>query len=132
MVVFVIFVFILTFLLLVINGIFSTHNPYKEKKTPFECGIHSFLTQNRSQFTIVFFIFGLLFLVFDLEILLAFPASVSDVVSNNFSIWGFLIFIALITTGFVYEICKNALHIEVKQPDIISSKYKPVKNLKVF
>ena len=61
---------IIALLLLFINFMFATHNPYMEKKTAFECGFHSFLGQNRTQFTISFFIFALLFLLFDLEILL--------------------------------------------------------------
>ena len=67
---FLIFIPILAFLLLLINIIFSPHNSYQEKDSAFECGFHSFLGQNRTQFSISFFIFALLFLLFDLEILL--------------------------------------------------------------
>ena len=53
---------ILAILLLVINLLLSPHNPYQEKDSAFECGFHSFLGQNRTQFSISFFIFALLFL----------------------------------------------------------------------
>jgi len=68
-----VFIPLLTFILLAINLIFASHNPYQEKASPFECGFHSFTYQNRNQFNISFFIFGLLFLLFDLEILLIYP-----------------------------------------------------------
>ena len=69
---FFIFVPILAVILLTINIMLSPHNPYQEKNSAFECGFHSFLGQNRTQFSISFFIFALLFLLFDLEILLVY------------------------------------------------------------
>jgi NADH:ubiquinone oxidoreductase subunit 3 (subunit A) len=59
---FIIFIPILAILLLAINLLLAPHNPYQEKDSVFECGFHSFLGQNRTQFSISFFIFGLLFL----------------------------------------------------------------------
>ncbi len=67
---FLIFVPILAMVFLAISLLFAPHNPYQEKNSVFECGFHSFLGQNRTQFSISFFIFALLFLLFDLEILL--------------------------------------------------------------
>jgi NADH-ubiquinone oxidoreductase chain 3 len=75
---FLIFITILASLLLAINFIFAPYNPNAEKRTAFECGFHSFLGQNRSQFSISFFIFALLFLLFDLEILLIYPYGLSS------------------------------------------------------
>ena len=72
---FTFFLFLITFLailLLFINLFLSPHNSYQEKDSAFECGFHSFLGQNRTQFSISFFIFALLFLLFDLEILLVY------------------------------------------------------------
>src|ERR1700679_1638059 len=93
--IYIFFIIIIALLLLSINFMFSTHNPYMEKKTAFECGFHSFLGQNRTQFTISFFIFALLFLLFDLVIL--------------------LIFFVLLTAGLVFELGKKALTIYSKQ-----------------
>jgi NADH-ubiquinone oxidoreductase chain 3 len=50
----------------------SPRNPYQEKNSAFECGLHSLLGQNKTQFSISFFILALLFLLFDLEILLVY------------------------------------------------------------
>jgi NADH-ubiquinone oxidoreductase chain 3 len=72
------FIPLLAVILLAVNFIFAIYNPNGEKRTAFECGFHSFLGQNRSQFSISFFIFALLFLLFDLEILLIYPYALSS------------------------------------------------------
>jgi len=54
---------VLGIILLSVNLILSPHNPYQEKDSAFECGFHSFLGQNRTQFSISFFIFALLFFI---------------------------------------------------------------------
>ena len=112
---FFLFIPILSMLLLSINLILAPHNPDQEKKTPFECGYHSFLGQNRSQFNISFFIFGLLFLLFDLEILLVYPYVVSAYVNGIFGLIIMLIFFLALTLGFAFELGKNALSIESRQ-----------------
>lgn len=112
---FLLFVPILGFILLNINFLLAAHNPYKEKKTPFECGYHSFLAQNRTQFTISFFIFALLFLVFDLEIVLIYPYTVSNYFNGIYGIGPVLVFIIILTVGFQFELGNNALSIDTKQ-----------------
>src|ERR1700759_5254106 len=112
---FLILVPILAIILLGVNLILAPHNPYQEKVSVFECGFHSFLGQNRTQFSISFFIFGLLFLLFDLEILLIYPYIVS---AYNNSIYGFIVIIILLvilTIGFIFELGKNALKIDSRQ-----------------
>lgn len=112
---FFIFVPIVAILLLVINLLFAPHNPYEEKDSVFECGFHSFLGQNRTQFTISFFIFALLFLLFDLEILLVYPYVVSAYANGIFGLSVMLIFFLALTLGFVFELGKNALKIDSRQ-----------------
>ena len=109
------FVPILSFLLLGINFLLAPHNPYKEKKTPFECGYHSFLAQNRTQFSISFFLFGLLFLLFDLEIVLIYPYSTSSLSNEVFGLLIVIIFLLVLTLGFIFELNKKALVIETLQ-----------------
>ena len=109
------FVPVVTLLLLAINFIFAKHMPYLEKDSPFECGYHSFLGQSRTQFTISFFIFGLLFLLFDLEILLVFPYGVSGFTNESMGLIIFILFFVLLTIGFIFEIGKGALSITSKQ-----------------
>ena len=112
---FFIFIPILALILLTINIILSTHNPYQEKNSAFECGFHSFLGQNRTQFSISFFIFGLLFLLFDLEILLIYPYTISAYDNGVYGLIIMLIFFILITVGLIFELGKKALNISSKQ-----------------
>jgi NADH-ubiquinone oxidoreductase chain 3 len=112
---YILVIIIISIVLLLVNFLFATHNPYMEKKTAFECGFHSFLGQNRTQFTISFFIFGLLFLLFDLEILLIYPYTVSAYSNNLYGLLIMLIFFVLLTGGLVFELGKKALIIYSKQ-----------------
>lgn len=106
---------IINILLLAINFILAPHKPYKEKKTPFECGYHSFLAQNRTQFTISFFLFGILFLLFDIEIVIIYPITVSSYFNAGYGIFVVIIFVLVLALGFVFELGKGALKIDTKQ-----------------
>ena len=112
---FFVFIPVLSFILLAVNLIFASHNPYQEKDSVFECGFHSFLGQNRTQFSISFFIFALLFLLFDLEILLVYPYIVSAYSNSIYGLIIMLIFFLVLTLGFAYELGKNALKIDSRQ-----------------
>lgn len=112
---FFVFIPILAIILLAVNLILAPHNPYEEKDSAFECGFHSFLGQNRSEFSISFFIFALLFLLFDLEILLVYPYVVSAYANGIFGLIIMLLFFLVLTLGFAFELGKNALSIESRQ-----------------
>lgn len=112
---YIIFIPILAFILLAVNLIFAPHSPYQEKGSTFECGFHSFLGQNRTQFSISFFIFALLFLLFDLEILLVYPYVVTAYVNDIYGLIIMLAFFLVLTLGFAFELGKKALNIESKQ-----------------
>lgn len=112
---FLLFIPLLALILLLVNIIFAPHNPYEEKDSVFECGFHSFLGQNRSEFSISFFIFALLFLLFDLEILLVYPYVVSAYTNGVFGLLIMLIFFIVLTLGFAFELGKNALYIDSRQ-----------------
>lgn len=124
MTIFIILVCIIALLFLFINLVFAPHNPYQEKYSIFECGFHSFLGQNRTQFGVKFFIFALVYLLLDLEILLTFPFAVSEYVNNIYGLIITLGFIGIITLGFVYELGKSALKIDSRQM-LITTKVKP-------
>ena len=119
---FFIFIPVLAIILLAINLIFAPHNPYQEKDSAFECGFHSFLSQNRTQFSISFFIFALLFLLFDLEILLIYPYVVSAYTNSIYGLIIMLIFFLALTLGFAFELGKNALKIDSRQMLILTNK----------
>src|ERR1700684_1861236 len=105
---FLIFIPVLAIILLAVNLIFAPHNPYQEKNSAFECGFHSFLGQNRTQFSISFFLF-------DLEILLVYPYVVSAYTNGIYGLVIMLIFFLVLTLGFAFELGKNALKIDSKQ-----------------
>lgn len=112
---FLIIIPLLSIILLTINLIFAPHNAYQEKNSTFECGFHSFLGQNRTQFNISFFIYALLFLLFDLEILLVYPYTVSAYTNDIYGLITMLIFFLVLTLGFAFELGKNALSLDNRQ-----------------
>ena len=91
---------VLGIILLLVNLIFAPNNAYQEKDSAFECGFHSFLDQNRTQFSISFFIFALLFLLFDLEILLVYPYVVSAYTNGIYGLVIMLVFFLSINFRF--------------------------------
>jgi NADH-ubiquinone oxidoreductase chain 3 len=110
-----ILVSIITLLFLALNFILAPHNPYQEKYSIFECGFHSFLGQNRTQFGVKFFIFALVYLLLDLEILVIYPFGLSSYENGIYGLIIVLLFIGIITVGFVFELGKNALKIDSRQ-----------------
>ena len=112
---FILFVCVIALLFLFINLIFAPHNPYQEKYSIFECGFHSFLGQNRTQFSVKFFIYALVYLLLDLEILLVYPFAVSEYINNIYGLIITLIFVIIVTIGFVFELGKSALKIDSRQ-----------------
>ena len=111
----IIVVCIIAILFLVINLVFAPHNPYAEKYSIFECGFHSFLGQNRTQFGVKFFIFALVYLLLDLEILVIYPYGLSSYENGIYGLIIVLLFIGIITAGFVFELGKGALKIDSRQ-----------------
>ena len=118
---YLIFIPLLAFILLSVNLIFAPHNPYMEKNSAFECGFSSFLGQNRTQFSISFFVFALLFLLFDLEILLVYPYLVSAYTNGIYGLVIMLMFLLALTLGFAFELGKKALSIDSRQMSNVTS-----------
>jgi len=80
----------------------------------FECGFHSF-QQSRLPFNIAFFIYALVYLLLDLEVLLIFPFAVSEYANNLYGLLVVLGFIIIVTVGFVFELGREALSIGSRQ-----------------
>jgi NADH-ubiquinone oxidoreductase chain 3 len=123
---------IIALLFLVVNFLLAPHNPYQEKYSIFECGFHSFLGQNRTQFGIKFFIYALVYLILDLEILLLYPLALSSYINNLYGIIIALIFILIVTIGFIFELGKGALNIESKQTRSETNNINIFKYLNIF
>ena len=104
-----IFVPVLSVILLALNILLAPHVPYEAKVSAYECGYNAIPGQTRSTFQIQFYLVAILFLVFDLEILLLFPIAST---LYQVSIFGFsiaLIFFIVLTIGFVLEIGSGAI-----------------------
>jgi NADH-ubiquinone oxidoreductase chain 3 len=111
-----IFVPILAVLLLGLNLLLAAHKPDEAKVSAYECGFSPVYGQTRSTFQIHFFKVALLFLIFDLEVLLLYPLAVT---LYKVSVFGFsvaIIFFIVLTIGFILEIGSGA--ISIKNSDI--------------
>jgi NADH-ubiquinone oxidoreductase chain 3 len=102
--------------LLALNLFFAQSKPNEEKLSTFECGF-SPVEQARQKFSIHFYLVGILFLVFDLEVLLLFPAAVSMYSIAQSGFWILLFFLVVLTAGFVYEYASGALNYASKEKD---------------
>jgi NADH-quinone oxidoreductase subunit A len=85
--------------------------PDPEKLSPYECGFDAF-EDARMKFDVRYYLVAILFILFDLEIAFLFPWAV---VLEEIGLAGFvsmMIFLAILTVGFVYEWMKGALEWE--------------------
>ena len=106
-----IFVPILSLILLGLNFLFAVHRPDEQKVSAYECGFKEIPGQTRSTFQIHFYIVCMLFLIFDLEILLLFPIAVTLYQVSTFGFTVALLFFIVLTIGFVLEIGSGAIQL---------------------
>ena len=104
-----IFVPILSLLLLALNILLAPKNPDEAKVSAYECGFNAIHGQTRSTFHIHFYLVSMLFLVFDLEILLLFPVAVTLYQVSTFGFSVAILFFVVLTIGFVLEIGSGAI-----------------------
>jgi NADH:ubiquinone oxidoreductase subunit 3 (subunit A) len=102
---------ILALVLLFLNFLFSAHRPDESKISAYECGYSAIRKQNRTDFQIQFYVVAMLFLIFDLEILLLFPIAVTLYKVSTFGFSIALIFFVVLTIGFILEIGSGAISI---------------------
>lgn len=94
--------------LLVAPFIVAISNPDPEKVSAYECGFKAF-DDARMKFDVRFYLVALLFIIFDLEVAFLFPWAISFREAGLFGFWAVMIFLAVLTIGFVYEWRKGAL-----------------------
>lgn len=104
------FVPVLVVILLMANVLLAAHRPDTEKVTAYECGFSPIYGQTRAPFSIQYYLVGILFLIFDLEILLLYPIAVTLYNVSVYGFWIAIIFFTVLTLGFVYELGKGALY----------------------
>ena len=92
----------------VLNFLFSPKKPDAEKLSAYECGFEAF-GDSRMQFDVRFYLVAILFIIFDLEIAFLFPWAISLGDIGALGFWSMMIFLFVLTIGFVYEWKKGAL-----------------------
>ena len=96
---------------MVLGRLLGPHRPDPEKLSPYECGFEAF-EDARMKFDVRYYLVAILFILFDLEIAFLFPWAA---VINDIGFAGFIsmmIFLAILTVGFIYEWMKGALEWE--------------------
>ena len=91
-----------------LNYIFSPKKPDPEKLSTYECGFEPF-NNSRIEFDVRFYLVAILFIIFDLEIAFLFPWAISLSNIGQLGFWSMMIFILVLTIGFIYEWKKGAL-----------------------
>ena len=86
----------------------AVRNPDPEKVSAYECGFNAF-DDARMKFDVRFYLVSILFIIFDLEIAFLFPWAVAFKEIGAFGFWSMMIFLAVLTIGFIYEWRKGAL-----------------------
>ena len=89
----------------------TRQNPNSDKLSPFECGFAPF-DDARGQFDVRFYLVAILFIIFDLEVAFLFPWAVALGDIGLFGFWSMMLFLAVLTVGFIYEWRKGALEWE--------------------
>lgn len=89
----------------------GNQRPDDEKMTAYECGFDAF-DDSRRQFDVRFYLVAILFIIFDLEVAFLFPWAVSLGAIGLFGFWSMMLFLAVLTIGFIYEWKKGALEWE--------------------
>jgi len=101
----------LSMLILGLSFVFSTQKADPEKVSAYECGFDPF-DDARARFDIRFYLVAILFIIFDLEVTFLFPWAISLHQINLLGFWSIVVFLLVLTVGFVYEWRKGALEWE--------------------
>jgi NADH:ubiquinone oxidoreductase subunit 3 (subunit A) len=105
---FFLFSFILSIILFSLSYFLVTKKYDNEKISAYECGFSPF-EDSRNRFNVHFYLVSILFIIFDLEITFLFPWSISLLNLNLFGYFTMLVFLLVLTIGFLYEWKKGAL-----------------------
>jgi NADH-quinone oxidoreductase subunit A len=102
-------------LFIVASLVMAPSNPDSEKLSAYECGFNAF-DDARMKFDVRFYLVSILFIIFDLEIAFLFPWAVSIFDLSHagmiFGFWSMMVFLGVLTVGFIYEWKKGALEWE--------------------
>jgi NADH-quinone oxidoreductase subunit A len=91
--------------------IVARQRPDTDKLAAYECGFEPF-EDARGRFDVRFYLVSILFIIFDLEVAFLFPWAIAFGDIGNFGFWSMIVFLGVLTVGFVYEWRKGALEWE--------------------
>ncbi len=94
--------------LMVAPFLVAVRNPDPEKVSAYECGFNAF-DDARMKFDVRFYLVSILFIIFDLEVAFLFPWAVAFKEAGAFGFWSMMVFLGVLTVGFIYEWRKGAL-----------------------
>merc|ERR1711939_937808 len=97
----------LSFVFIILNYLLSPKNPDPEKLSAYECGFEPF-NDSRMEFDVRFYLVAILFIIFDLEIAFLFPWAISLGKIGFLGFISMMIFLFILTVGFIYEWKKGA------------------------
>ena len=109
--IFIVFAVIICTAFIISAFIVGNQNPDPDKNSPFECGFDAF-EDTRVEFDVRFYLVAILFIIFDLEIAFLFPWAITLGEIGLLGFWSMMIFLAVLTIGFIYEWKKGALEWE--------------------
>ena len=101
----------LSLVMVVASWLAGKKRPYTEKLSAYECGFDAF-DDARDKFDVRFYLVSILFVIFDLEVAFIFPWAVSLGKIGLFGFWSMVVFLGVLTIGFIYEWKKGALEWE--------------------
>ena len=98
-------------MLIVVGLTIAPNKPDDDKIAPYECGFDAF-EDARMKFDVRFYLVAILFIIFDLEVAFLFPWAITLGKIGLFGFWSMMIFLTVLTIGFIYEWKKGALEWE--------------------
>ncbi|CAN0566557.1 unnamed protein product [Ectocarpus sp. 12 AP-2014] len=99
---------LLSVIIMVLPKILAKETPQKDKLSVYECGFEPF-DDARGQFDIRFYLVAILFIIFDLEVAFLIPWAINLKAIGQFGFWSMMVFLLVLTVGFIYEWKKGAL-----------------------
>ncbi|MBV9829932.1 MAG: NADH-quinone oxidoreductase subunit A [Alphaproteobacteria bacterium] len=97
--------------MVIASVVLARQKPNSEKLSPYECGFDPF-EDARVRFDVRYYLVAILFIIFDLEVAFLFPWAVSLGDIGMFGFWSMMVFLGVLTVGFIYEWRKGALEWE--------------------
>jgi NADH-quinone oxidoreductase subunit A len=110
-VIFLVIAAVLSVLFIVLTTLFAPKKPDPEKLSAYECGFNAF-DDARMKFDVRFYLVSILFIIFDLEVAFLFPWALALDDIGPFGFWSMMVFLGVLTVGFIYEWKKGALEWE--------------------